>query len=94
MSGPAILNQHGLTAFVPDGESRRDTAIILIGSAREYGLDDAKAVQAARGGFYISDELADLLNAEQEAEPGKQSRSPRKKTSGNRAAKNTDSKEE
>jgi hypothetical protein len=93
MSGPAILNQHGLTAFVPDGESRRDTAIILIGSAREYGLDDAKAVQAARGGFYISDELADLLNAEQEAEPEAKPE-PKKKTSGNRAAKNTDSKEE
>lgn len=91
MSGPRITNRHGLTAFVPDGDSRRDTAIILIGAAREHNLDDARAVQAAPGGFYISDELADLLYDEQEPEAKPE---PKKKTSGNRAAKNTDSEEE
>lgn len=70
MSGPRQIGPGGMTAFVPNGDSRRDTAIILIGTAQEHGLDDARAVRAAQGGFYISDELADLLYDEPEqAEP-------------------------
>jgi hypothetical protein len=56
----------GYTAFVPNGESRRDTAIILIGTAQEHGLDDSTEVVAANGGFYISDALADALGADSE----------------------------
>lgn len=59
----------GYTAFVPDGDSRRDTAVLLIGTAREYQMDDARVVRAVAGGFYISDELAELLYDEDEQEP-------------------------
>lgn len=62
-SGP-----RGMTAFVPNGDSRKDTAIVLIGTAQEHDLDDSREVAAVQGGFYISDALADVLNALAEAE--------------------------
>lgn len=73
--------------FVPNGDSRRDTAILLVGTARDAGLSD-RHVHASNGGFYISEELADLLYADPDAEEAQESKST-KKTSGNRAAKNT-----
>jgi hypothetical protein len=57
----------GYTAFVPNGDSRRNTAIVLIGTAQEKGLDDSAEVVAVNGGFYISDALADALGEDQEA---------------------------
>jgi hypothetical protein len=59
----------GLSNFVPNGaggHSRRDLAVILIGGAREAGLDDAKHVRATQAGFYISDEFYSLLYDEQD----------------------------
>lgn len=62
MSGPRQIGPGGLTAFVEStGADRRDTAIILIGTAREAGLDDQHHVKSTTGGYYISDELADIL---------------------------------
>ena len=60
MSGPRMLGQGGLTAFVPNGDSRQETAILLVGTASEYGIDQ-REIRATSGGFYISDRLADLL---------------------------------
>jgi len=47
--------------FVPSGRNRRDTAILLVGTAAEHGLPDS-AVFATASGFYISDDLAALLD--------------------------------
>jgi hypothetical protein len=88
----------GFTAFVPNGSgdySRRDLAIILIGAAREVGLDDAHHVRATSGGFYISDELADVLYDEQDSEPkAARKKSTKQKASGNRAAKRSTAEKE
>lgn len=51
--------------FVADGESRTDTAILLVGTAREYGISQ-RDVRAVRGGFRISQAMADVLYDEQE----------------------------
>jgi hypothetical protein len=100
----------GLSNFVPNGaggHSRRDLAVILIGGAREAGLDDAKHVRAVQAGFYISDEMYALLEEADETEPQQDEPKPEpeapktkprkraaKKSSGNRAAKNTTKAEE
>lgn len=55
-----VVGPNGYTVFVPDGASRRETAILLVGTAEEFDLDQ-RSIKAALGGFYISDELADLL---------------------------------
>ena len=84
-----------MTAFVPHDGDRKGTAIVLIGTARDAGLNDRYHVRLGQGGFYISDELADLLYDEQgegEEQPEQESGAP-KKASGNRAAKKN-SKEE
>jgi hypothetical protein len=47
--------------FVPDGESRKDAAILLVGTADEAGLDP-NSVVAVPGGFRVSQEVSDLLD--------------------------------
>jgi hypothetical protein len=73
--------------FVPNGESRMDTAVLLCGTMSEFGLSH-RSVKAVRGGFYISPELAGILDTEKTSKPSRAT-----KTSGNRAAKKN-SKEE
>jgi len=76
--------------FVPNGESRRETAILLVGTADEYGIDQ-RSIRSVSGGFYISEELADVLFAEDDVEQPEEAPAPEAKptkTSGNRAAKN------
>lgn len=63
--------------FIADGPSRRDTAVLLVGTADEFGIPQ-REISAVDGGFEISDALAAVLDKE---------RKPKKKTSGNRAAK-------
>lgn len=83
--------------FVPNGDSRRDTAIVLVGTAEEYGIDQ-RSIKTAPGGFHITSELADLVYGEvydePEAEPESVPERPAKKTSGNRAAKNSTTEKE
>lgn len=73
--------------------TRRDTAVLLVGTAREFKIHQ-RAIQSTHNGYWITDELADVLydegvtdevsgNDAVEPEP-----EPNKKTSGNRAAKN------
>lgn len=76
-----------MTLFVPNGDSRKQTAILLVGTADEFGIDQ-RAIKSVGNGFLISDELAAVLYAEDE-----QNSKPTKKASGNRAAKKN-SKEE
>lgn len=95
--------------FVPNGDSRRDTAIILVGTAEEYGIDQ-RSIKSTAGGFYITNELAalvydddepmEMVESESEPEPVKApakkttaKKASTKKASGNRAAKK-DSEEE
>lgn len=84
--------------FVPNGESRRETAILLVGTADEYGIGQ-ESIRATSAGFYITEELADLLYDESQPEPDPEpepkapakktsaKKSTAKKTSGNRAGK-------
>jgi hypothetical protein len=75
--------------FIPNGDSRTDTAVLLVGTAEEYGIDQS-TIRATNGGFWINEALADLIYEDEvvpEDEP------VATKTSSNRAAKN-DSKEE
>lgn len=67
--------------FIPNGASRQQTAILLTGTASEFGINQ-RSIRAAKGGFHISDELARVLYDESAIE-----------TSGNRAAKNVTEKE-
>lgn len=73
---------YGDMVFVPNGDDRKETAILLVGTMAEFGLSH-RSVKAVRGGFYITPELQGILDSE---------KTP-KKTSGNRAAKKN-SKEE
>jgi hypothetical protein len=61
------------TEFIPANTagSRKDTAVLLVGTATEYGLDQ-HSILAAQGGFWITAELADLAfedQPESEGEP-------------------------
>lgn len=41
--------------------SRQDTAVLLVGTAREHGLTVRHHVSSAQGGYFITDELASLV---------------------------------
>ncbi len=43
--------------FIPNGDSREDTAVLLVGTADEAGIDQ-RAIQAVPGGFNITPEVA------------------------------------
>lgn len=48
--------------FVPNGDSVEETAVLLVGTADEFHIDQRNIrVDRARGGFWISDELADIV---------------------------------
>lgn len=67
-----------MSRFVPNNHagSREETAVLLIGTAKEFGVDTHEVrTTPNRTGFTISDRLADILDEQT------------KKTSGNRAAK-------
>lgn len=55
-------------AFVPKGDDRRATARVLVDLADEHGISQS-SIQSANDGFYISEELADLLHGPEDAEP-------------------------
>lgn len=74
--------------FIPDGDSRRDTAVLLVGTAEEHDIDQS-TIRATTGGFWINEALADLIYGDDEPEP----EPTPKTTSSNRAGKK-DSKEE
>lgn len=65
--------------FVHNGVSRATTAVLLVGTASEYGVDQ-REIRVVRGGFEISERLAGLVYPE--------NKTPKRgRTSGNRAAK-------
>lgn len=47
--------------------TRKDTATLLVGTAREFGISQ-RSIKSSRTGFYITEELADVLYSEAEAE--------------------------
>lgn len=73
--------------FVPNGDSRRETAVLLVGTAEEYGISQ-RSIKTAPGGFFITEELADIVydDVDKDVAPEPE---PTKKASGNRAAKNS-----
>lgn len=54
------FERSGLSAFVPKGDDRRATARSLVELANEHGIPQT-SIQSANDGFYITDELADVL---------------------------------
>lgn len=61
-----MSTQFGRDVFVPNGPSRKDTAIVLVGTADEYGIDQ-RSIKSVSGGFYITNELAELVYDEGES---------------------------
>ncbi len=57
------------TVFVPEDSAgtRQETAVLLVGTAREFGIHQ-RDIKSAHGGFWITDVLADVLYDEA-AEP-------------------------
>ena len=49
--------------FIPNGDSRQETAVLLVGTADEYGIDQ-RSIVAALGGFNISSDLATAVYGE------------------------------
>lgn len=83
------------TVFVPESTmgSRQETAVLLVGTAREFGIDQ-HAIVSTQGGYWITEELAAIVydEGDQIEEPEPEPEPPAKKkatkkTSGNRAAK-------
>jgi hypothetical protein len=58
--------------------TRAETAALLVGTAREFDIDQHD-IKRASNGYYISDRLADVLDAESDEDTHN--------TSGNRAEK-------
>lgn len=86
--------------FVHDGDSRQKTAALLVGTAEEFGIPQ-RDVRATTGGFNISDALVEVLQADGVlSDEGmilarkSSKKTSTKKTSGNRAAKNTETPKE
>lgn len=75
--------------FVPNGDSRQETATLLVGTAEEYNIDQ-RSIKVANSGFLITEELADIIydGAEVEVEAEKPGPKTTKKTSGTKAVKN------
>jgi hypothetical protein len=87
--------------FVPNDTAgtREDTAVLLVGTAKEHGLPQ-RDIASTHGGYWITSRLADLVfeegeeipeddgaDASDEGQDTAESEST-KKASGNRAAKN------
>lgn len=77
--------------FVPNGHSREETAVLLLGSAAEFGFNP-EVVKVVAGGFEVPDGLIEFIDEDDTPDPADDSEdSPKtgrgKKTSGNRAAK-------
>lgn len=62
------FERSGLQAFVPRGDDIRATARTLVELADANGIAQT-SIQASNDGFYITDELADLLYDEGKPEP-------------------------
>ena len=88
--------------FVPNStmETRQDTAVLLVGTAKEHGLTVRHHIASTSSGFFITDELAALVYDDSEDEdkkPDTKTEAPAKatkKTSGKQAAKTDSQKEE
>ena len=97
-----VSNGSALAATPDQPLTRRDLAVVLVGSAEEYGFDQ-RSIRTTPNGFYVSDEqykllLEDGVETESgpgaEAEPAPEKPAPKRrarstKTSGSRAAKNS-----
>lgn len=54
--------------FVPDGESRKETATVLVATAYENSISQ-RSISPTQGGFWVTEELADLIFGETAPEP-------------------------
>ena len=70
--------------------TRQETAALLVGTAREFGIDQHD-IKRVSNGYLITDRLADILEAESD-EDEVSGNETSKKTSGNRAAKKSQKK--
>jgi hypothetical protein len=88
--GYAVNPDHPNFVAADAAGTRADTAALLVGTAREFGIDQHD-IKRAFNGYYISDRLADVLEAESD-EDEVSGNETAKKTSGNRAAKKSQKK--
>lgn len=77
--------------FVPADAAgeRSDTAALLVGTAREFGIHQ-RSIKRVSGGYVITDELADILEAEyadEEETEGTESKVSGNESSDNRVGK-------
>lgn len=78
---------HPDSVFYPDGASRSQSAVLLLGTAEEFGIAP-RTVKAVKGGFWITQDLADILAKDlAEQDSSSEAASAPKKASGNRAGK-------
>lgn len=49
--------------FIPNGDDRRETATLLVGTAKEYGLD-TRLIRPVGSGFHVSPEVEEALRSE------------------------------
>lgn len=66
--------------FVPNGDDRKQTAVLLVGTADEYGIDQ-REIRTARGGFRISENVANALGLDG-AEPEPEADGPEPEADG------------
>lgn len=78
--------------FIPNGDSRTDTAVLLVGTAEEHDIPQS-SIRATTGGFWVSEDLADLIYGDEPEVETTKTTTTTTKASSNRAAKK-DSKEE
>jgi len=55
-----------LDVYVPPGDSGQEIAVLLTGTAEEFGIPQSHIRSDGRGGFWISDDLADIVYADVE----------------------------
>lgn len=83
--GVAVIKHPNFVANDTAG-SRKETAVLLVGTAREFGIHQ-RSIRSTSSGYWITDELAAIIYDESEPEPEPEPEPT--KTSGNRAAKKT-----
>lgn len=99
------MNRSTHPHFVPNDlmGTRHETAVLLVGTAKEFGIDQ-RDIASTHGGYWITTALADLVYADdadgdetEDGEPATETEDDKsedpKKTSGNRAEKTNSQKE-
>lgn len=72
--------------FVSDGDSRQDTAVLLLDAQEKLGLE-VGVVQSTEGGFNVPQEVADKAGADYEGKKKPAKKTAAKKTAAKKSSK-------